>query len=100
MQSTQMDSPFETPVDVLNYALTLEHLEATFYREAMERFTGDDFLRCGKGVGRVETDPDDRFHRERVRGWIVKSVIDIVGGAVVRSQRAQPAIVKRREGIG
>jgi rubrerythrin len=42
-----MAAPFETPVDVLNYALTLEHLEATFYREAMEKFTGDDFVAAG-----------------------------------------------------
>lgn len=33
------DSPFESPVDVINYALTLEHLEAAFYRIAVE----DDF---------------------------------------------------------
>jgi rubrerythrin len=38
---------FETPVDVLNYALTLEHLEAAFYRDALEQFTGDDFVAIG-----------------------------------------------------
>lgn len=32
------EDPFEGPVDVLNYALTLEHLEATFYREGLEEF--------------------------------------------------------------
>lgn len=30
--------PFESEVDVLNYALTLEHLEATFYRQGLEMF--------------------------------------------------------------
>lgn len=30
---------FESDVDVLNYALTLEHLEHTFYREGLEEFT-------------------------------------------------------------
>ncbi|MGI8643784.1 MAG: ferritin-like domain-containing protein [Thermomicrobiales bacterium] len=33
----------ETEVDVLNYALTLEHLEATFYRQGNETFGADDF---------------------------------------------------------
>jgi bacterioferritin (cytochrome b1) len=32
------DAPFADVVEVLNYALTLEHLEATFYREAVEMF--------------------------------------------------------------
>ncbi len=30
-------------IAILNYALTLEHLEATFYREAFATFTADDF---------------------------------------------------------
>ena len=37
-QDATPESPFEAPVDVINYALTLEHLEATFYRLAMEEF--------------------------------------------------------------
>jgi len=38
---------FETPVDVLNYALTLEHLEHAFYRDGLEQFTADDFTAAG-----------------------------------------------------
>ncbi|HEV2529157.1 MAG TPA: ferritin-like domain-containing protein [Thermomicrobiales bacterium] len=30
-------------IAILNYALTLEHLEATLYREALSTFTADDF---------------------------------------------------------
>jgi len=32
-----------TDVDVLNYALSLEHLENAFYREALDQFDEDDF---------------------------------------------------------
>ncbi|WP_266080030.1 ferritin-like domain-containing protein [Haladaptatus caseinilyticus] len=38
-------------VDILNYALTLEHLEATFYQEGLEEFSADDFMDADLGCG-------------------------------------------------
>ncbi len=38
-----MAQDFEGPIDVLNYALTLEHLEATFYRTFNDEFGESDF---------------------------------------------------------
>ncbi|EME44498.1 hypothetical protein DOTSEDRAFT_72090 [Dothistroma septosporum NZE10] len=35
---------------ILNYALSLEHLEATFYREALQKFTLEDFQAAGLGA--------------------------------------------------
>ncbi|KAI9710926.1 MAG: hypothetical protein M1820_002361 [Bogoriella megaspora] len=34
-------------VDIINYALTLEHLEAAFYRQAVANFTASDFVGAG-----------------------------------------------------
>lgn len=38
---------FDAPVDVLNYALTLEHLETAFYRDGLAGFTVEDFTAAG-----------------------------------------------------
>jgi Ferritin-like domain len=36
-----------TDVDVLNYALTLEHLEYAFYRDGLDQFSAEDFTAAG-----------------------------------------------------
>lgn len=54
-----------TDADILNYALTLEHLEDTFYREGLVQFSEEDFSAAGydstfytnlKKVGQDEAD--------------------------------------------
>lgn len=53
-----MAQSFQGPIDVLNYALTLEHLEATFYRTYNDEFSGADIEAAGFGAnvrGRLES---------------------------------------------
>ena len=51
---------------ILNYALTLEHLEDTFYREAVAKFNSADFEKAGLGSGfynnLLEVASDERTH--------------------------------------
>ncbi|KAL7904472.1 ferritin-like domain-containing protein [Trichoderma velutinum] len=54
-----------TDADILNYALTLEHLEDTFYRQGLANFTQADFSKAGydaafyENVQQVSTDERD-----------------------------------------
>lgn len=50
-QDATPESPFAAPVDVVNYALTLEHIEATFYRLGLEQFATADFESLGYQAG-------------------------------------------------
>ena len=47
MQAVRRATPEITDVDILNYALTLEHLEDKFYREGLQNFTEGDFAAAG-----------------------------------------------------
>lgn len=78
----QDEMMLETPVDVLNYALTLEHLEYAFYRDGLTTYSADDFAAAG--------------YAENVYGWFeiirdhemehvttITSVINDLGGEPV-----------------
>lgn len=43
----EAEAPFADDLEVLNYALTLEHIEATFYRVGGEAFTAADYVAIG-----------------------------------------------------
>jgi hypothetical protein len=73
---------FETPVDVLNYALTLEHLEYAFYRDGLDQFSEADFTDAGFNPAVVEYLGLIRDH-ERDHVDTLTSVIGDLGGEPV-----------------
>ncbi|HEV2108876.1 MAG TPA: ferritin-like domain-containing protein [Thermomicrobiales bacterium] len=71
----------ETEVDVLNYALTLEHLEATFYREGLETF-GPDAFEAGVYDNLVLVRDHEAAHVET----LVQTIIDLGGTPVEEAE--------------
>ena len=79
MQSSTM---LDTSIDVLNYALTLEHLEYAFYRDGLEQFGADDFAAAGYAGNVHEWFGIIRDHEmEHVN--VISSVITDLGGEPV-----------------
>jgi rubrerythrin len=74
---------FESTVDVLNYALTLEHLEAAFYRDGLAQFTGDDFVVLGFQASVVDRMTAIRDH-ELAHVETLTQVITDLGGEPVQ----------------
>jgi rubrerythrin len=56
-----------TDIDILNYALTLEHLEATFYNQGLAKFDNNDFTRYFKDNRRYSRQGIEELEGEEVR---------------------------------
>ncbi|KAG2183745.1 hypothetical protein INT43_006756 [Umbelopsis isabellina] len=71
-----------TDLDILNYALTLEHLEDTFYRQGLEKFSAEDFKSCD-----LDETVYDRFkaisQHETTHVAFLTSAIKAAGGSPV-----------------
>jgi hypothetical protein len=73
---------FDDPVDVLNYALTLEHLEHAFYRDGLETFSAEDFTAAGYADNVYDFFGLIRDH-EREHVNVITQVIGDLGGEAV-----------------
>ena len=76
-------SQFEGPADVLNFALTLEHLETAFYRDGLEQFTADQFTEAGFAGVVADYFAEIRDH-EAAHVETLASVITDLGGEPVQ----------------
>jgi hypothetical protein len=75
-------APFENPIDVLNYALTLEHLEAAFYRDGLAEFGVDAFTSWGYDASVYDKLSEIAAH-EADHVTTLSSVITDLGGEPV-----------------
>jgi hypothetical protein len=76
----------ETPVDVLNYALTLEHLEYAFYRDGLEQFSAEDFAAAGFAGNVYEWFGIIRDHEQEHVEVITKVITDLGGEPVAEAE--------------
>jgi len=76
------ENPFESPVDVLNYALTLEHLETAFYRDGLATFTTEDIEALGFLPGVYDSLTEIAAH-EAAHVETLTAVITDLGGEPV-----------------
>ena len=76
----------ETPVDVLNYALTLEHLEHTFYRDGLDGFTAEDFTAAGYSANVYDYFSVIRDHEREHVDTITKVITDLGGEPVAEAE--------------
>jgi len=81
-QAYSFDENLKPNLKVLNYALTLEHLEASFYRDALNKFTLDDFT--ANNLTQQDLDYfNDIAEHEAVHVSTLVQVIRSLGGVAV-----------------
>jgi hypothetical protein len=77
---------FDGPVDVLNYALTLEHLEYAFYRDGLEEFAAEDFVDAGFAEVVYEYLGAIRDHEQEHVETLTQVVTDLGGEPVEEAE--------------
>src|SRR5215213_5010196 len=85
-ETAMQEMMLKTPVDVLNYALTLEHLEYAFYRDGLQEFTADDFTAAGYAGNVYEWFGIIRDHEMEHVDTITKVITDLKGEPVAEAR--------------
>jgi bacterioferritin (cytochrome b1) len=80
------EAPFNGPIDVLNYALTLEHLEAAFYRDGLAMIGERGITALGFDAGVFEYLGEIGAH-EAAHVTTLTDVITQLGGTPVAEQK-------------
>jgi hypothetical protein len=83
MRGAELAADFENDLDVLNYALTLEHLEHAFYRDGLASFTADQFATAGFDLA-VVTNLTAFSNQELAHVEALTGVVADLGGTPVQ----------------
>jgi len=85
-QGHESESAFDdvegTDLDVLNYALSLEHLESAFYAQAMETFSEDDFVNADELEGLGDEMRQAVYEHVQTAGQQEESHVEVLTQAV------------------
>ncbi|MCU4744759.1 ferritin-like domain-containing protein [Natronoglomus mannanivorans] len=80
---------FESDVDILNFARTLEFLEAAFYQQGIENIGDDAFRQHFEGWGPLQDQVSDRLrvirNHEVVHAEVLGATVETLGGEPVAS---------------
>ncbi len=86
LEAAAAQAEFGSDVDVLNYALTLEHLEATFYRQGQENFSASDFEDAGYSEQAYEFFNLIRDHEVAHVNVLVSTIQELGGDPVEQAE--------------
>jgi hypothetical protein len=82
----QDEMMLNTPIDVLNYALTLEHLEYAFYRDGLQQFSAADFRAAGYAANVYDWFGLIRDHEDEHVQTITQMISDLGGQPVAEAE--------------